>query len=148
MRSQVAGIGFGPSPFPPIADYAFLSDCEATCLVAPSGNVEWMCLPRMDGPSVFSALLDRHAGRFCVGPRDRTVPAGRRYVPGTMILETTWATSTGWLEVCDLLLVGPWRHDGGRSERYVRAPRALGGRADGLELHARSGAGAPDWRRR
>src|SRR5918912_4391600 len=50
------------SPFPPIADYGFLSDCEVTALIAPSGNVEWMCLPRMDSPSVFGALLDRGAG--------------------------------------------------------------------------------------
>jgi hypothetical protein len=41
------------SPFPPIADYGFLSDCETCVLIAPSGNVEWMCLPRMDSPSVF-----------------------------------------------------------------------------------------------
>jgi GH15 family glucan-1,4-alpha-glucosidase len=116
-------IPLGGSPFPPIADYALLSDCEVCALVAPGGNVEWLSLPQMDGPSVFSAILDRHAGRFCIAPRERTVPAGRRYVPGTMILETTWGTSTGWLEVCDLLLVGPWRHDAARSQRYVRAPR-------------------------
>jgi GH15 family glucan-1,4-alpha-glucosidase len=116
-------ISLGGSPFPPIADYALLSDCEVCALVAPSGNVEWLSLPQMDGPSVFSAILDRHAGRFRLGPRDRAVPAGRRYVPGTMILETTWATSTGWLEVSDALLIGPWRHDKQRSDRYVRAPR-------------------------
>src|SRR5215216_3936217 len=45
------------SPFPPIADYGFLSDCETCALVAPSGAIEWMCLPRYDGPSVFDALL-------------------------------------------------------------------------------------------
>ena len=61
---------FVRSPFPPIADYAFLSDCEATALVAPSGNVEWMCLPRMDSPSVFGAMLDRDAGGFRLGPAD------------------------------------------------------------------------------
>ena len=116
-------IPLGGSPFPPIADYALLSDCEVCALVAPSGNVEWLSLPRMDGPSVFSALLDRHAGRFRVGPLDRTVPAGRRYVAGTMILETTWGTSTGWLEVRDVLLVGPWRHDAARTARWVRTPR-------------------------
>jgi alpha,alpha-trehalase len=116
-------IPLGGSPFPPIAEYALLSDCEVCALVAPGGNVEWLSLPRMDGPSVFSGILDRHAGRFRVGPVNRTVPAGRRYVPGTMILETTWATPTGWLEVCDLLLVGPWHHDAERSHRYVRAPR-------------------------
>ena len=52
----------GGSPFPLIADYGFLSDCETCALVAPSGNVEWMCLPRMDTPSVFGAMLDREAG--------------------------------------------------------------------------------------
>jgi len=41
-----------PSPFPPIGDYGFLSDCETTALIAPSGNVEWLCLPRIDSPSV------------------------------------------------------------------------------------------------
>ncbi len=62
-------ISLGGSPFPPIADYALLSDCEVCALVAPSGNVEWLSLPRMDGPSVFAAILDRHAGRFRAGPR-------------------------------------------------------------------------------
>src|SRR5207302_3383864 len=70
------------SPFPPIADYAFLSDCEANALVAPSGRVEWMCLPRPDGPSVFGAILDRAAGSFRFAPSGITVPAGRRYLPG------------------------------------------------------------------
>jgi alpha,alpha-trehalase len=115
-------IPLGGSPFPSIADYALLSDCEVCALVAPSGNVEWLSLPQMDGPSVFSAILDRHAGRFRAGPVDRTIPAGRRYVPGTMILETTWGTPTGWLEVRDVLLIGPWHHDDERSQRYVRAP--------------------------
>jgi GH15 family glucan-1,4-alpha-glucosidase len=116
-------IPLGGSPFPPIADYGFLSDCETTALVALSGNIEWMCLPRMDGPSVFAGILDRHAGRFRVGPRDEAVPADRRYLPGTMILETTWGTPTGWLVVRDVLLVGPWHHGDERSNRYARSPR-------------------------
>jgi GH15 family glucan-1,4-alpha-glucosidase len=86
----------GGSPFPPVADYGFLSDCEVSALVAPSGNVEWMCLPRMDGPSVFAAMLDRGAGRFRLGPAEALVPSGRRYLPGTMVLETTWGYAD-WL---------------------------------------------------
>jgi alpha,alpha-trehalase len=116
-------IPLGGSPFPPIANYGFLSDCEVCALVAPSGNVEWMCLPRMDGPSVFAGILDRHAGRFRVGPRDEAVPADRRYLPGTMILETTWGTPTGWLVVRDVLVIGPWHHGDERSHRWARSPR-------------------------
>jgi alpha,alpha-trehalase len=112
----------GGSPFPPIADYGFLSDCVVTALVASNGSIEWMCLPRMDGPSVFGTVLDRGAGAFRLGPADVVVPAGRRYLPGTMVLETTWGTPTGWAVVRDVLLIGPWRHESSRSEMHHRAP--------------------------
>jgi GH15 family glucan-1,4-alpha-glucosidase len=123
MRQLIgAHAASGRSPFPPIAEYAFLSDCEATALVAPSGNVEWMCLPRMDSPSVFGAMLDREAGLFRFGPADVTVPTARRYLPGTMVLETSWGTRGGWIVVRDCLLVGPWRHDKERSHTHKRSP--------------------------
>ena len=112
----------GRSPFPPIADYAFLSDCEVNCLVAPSGAVEWMCLPRPDSPSVFSALLDRGAGTFRLGPYDEVVPAARRYLPGSLIVETTWQTRTGWLLVRDVLTMGPWHNVDERSRTHRRSP--------------------------
>ncbi len=112
----------GASAYPPIAEYGFLSDCESTALVAASSNVEWMCLPRMDSPSVFGAILDRDAGGFRFAPADITVPAARRYLPGTMILETSWGTPTGWCIVRDLLVIGPWRHHERRSQTHRRAP--------------------------
>ena len=109
------------SDFPPIAEYAFLSDCEDNCLIAPDGSVEWLCLPRPDSPSVFGALLDRGAGSFRFGPSSTTVPNHRRYVPGTMVVETTWHTPSGWLVVNDLLVI---RKEDGRTRRpgYRRAP--------------------------
>src|SRR6266567_2286369 len=110
------------SPFPPIADYGFLSDCEVTALVANSGNVEWMCLPRIDSPSVFGAILDRGAGGFRLGPADMSVPAARRYLPGTNVLETSWGTPTGWIIVRDLLVMGPWHHDDTLAHTHRRAP--------------------------
>jgi len=110
------------SPFPLIADYAFLSDCGTTALVAPNGNVEWLCLPRMDSPSVFAAILDRDAGGFRVAPADVSVPAARRYIPGTNVLETSWETRLGWLIVRDALSIGPWHHDSERSHSHRRSP--------------------------
>lgn len=117
-----AGPAAHRSPFPPIADYAFLSDCETTALVAPSGNVEWMCLPRMDSPSVFCTILDRHGGGFRLSPDSVEVPASRRYLPGTMILETSWSTGTGWCIVRDLLVIGPWHHETEMSNSHRRVP--------------------------
>ncbi|MBA3852378.1 MAG: glycoside hydrolase family 15 protein [Chloroflexi bacterium] len=112
----------GASPFPPIAEYGFLSDCETTALVAPSGNVEWLCVPRMDSPSVFGAILDRDAGGFRFGPADVMVPAARRYLPGTMVVETSWGTRGGWVIVRDALLMGPWDHQRERAATQRRAP--------------------------
>src|ERR1700733_16271363 len=77
------------SPFPPIAEYGFLSDCEVSALIAADGAAEWMCLPRMDSPSVFAACLDRGAGSFRLGPADSAVPSGRRDLPRAMVLEAT-----------------------------------------------------------
>ena len=122
MRQIVGDVPLGISAFPPIAEYAFLSDTECTALVAPSGNVEWMCVPRMDAPSIFAGMFDRDAGTFRLGPADQTVPAGRRYLPGTMVLETTWGTRTGWVIVRDVLLIGPWHHEDERSHTHRRSP--------------------------
>ena len=122
-RGGFVGDGSGvESAFPPIASYGFLSDSEVNALVASSGNIEWMCLPFPDSSSVFGAILDRSAGGFRVGPTDQIVPAGRRYLPGTMVLETSWQTPSGWVVVTDALLVGRWRHDSERSATYRRVP--------------------------
>jgi alpha,alpha-trehalase len=110
------------TPFPQIADYGFLSDCETCALVAPNGNVEWLCLPRFDSPSVFGSILDRGAGMFSLRPDGVNVPAARRYLPGTMVLETSWGTRGGWIIVRDVLLIGPWHHEEERSHTHRRSP--------------------------
>src|SRR6201986_4492785 len=110
------------SPSPPIADYAFLSDCEVTALVAPSGSVEWMCLPKMDGPSVFGSMLDRDAGWVRFGHDDVGVPRDRRSLPGTMVLETSWDCGQGWLVVRECLVMGPWQHDHPHGSTHIRPP--------------------------
>jgi alpha,alpha-trehalase len=100
-----------PSPFPPIADYAFLSNCHTGALVAPDGAVDWLCVPSFDAPSVFGSVLDREAGAFRFGPFAITHPTARAYEPGTNVLETTWKTPSGWVVVRDALTIGPWDHE-------------------------------------
>jgi GH15 family glucan-1,4-alpha-glucosidase len=109
------------SPFPPIADYAFLSDCHTGALVAPDGSVDWLCLPAFDSASVFGNILDRGAGSFRFGPYGIHVPTQRSYVPGTNVMTTTWHTPRGWVEVTDALAMGP-RHGPDTVTPHTRPP--------------------------
>ena len=106
----------------PIGGYGFLSDGEVSALLSPNGTVEWMCVPRFDSPSVFGRILGRHAGSFRISPDMVSVPAEMRYLPGTMVVETSWGTPTGWIIVRDALLIGPWHHENDRSRTYRRTP--------------------------
>jgi GH15 family glucan-1,4-alpha-glucosidase len=109
------------SPFPPIASYGFVSDCHTSALIAPDGAIEWLCMPRFDSPSVLGAVLDREAGSMRIGPAGVHAPLARRYLPGTLILETTWTTDTGWLIVLDALTITQWAPSG-RDERGMTRP--------------------------
>jgi alpha,alpha-trehalase len=100
-----------PSPFPPIADYAFLSNCHTGALVAPDGAIDWLCAPAFDSPSVFGSLLDREAGFWRFGPFGINHPSARVYEPGTNVLVTTWKTPSGWIVVRDALTMGPPDHE-------------------------------------
>jgi GH15 family glucan-1,4-alpha-glucosidase len=99
-----------PSPFTPIADYAFLSNCHTGALVAPDGAIDWLCVPAFDSPSVFASLLDREAGFLRFGPYGINHPTDRGYDPGTNVLVTTWKTPSGWIVVRDALTMGPRDH--------------------------------------
>ena len=110
-----------PSPFPPIADFAFLSNCHTGALVAPDGSIDWLCVPRFDAPSVFGSLLDRQAGYFRLGPFGINHPTARVYEPGTNVLSTTWKTPSGWLLVRDALTMGP-REGDDRITPHTRPP--------------------------
>ena len=120
-RTEAVHSAAAPSPFTPIANYAFLSDCHTGALVAPDGAVDWLCVPRFDSPSVFGSLLDRGAGTFRLGPFGINVPSERSYEPGTNTLLTTWKTPSGWAVVRDALTLGP-RHGEDTVTPHTRPP--------------------------
>lgn len=106
--------------FPPIGSYGFLSDCHTAALVSYDGSIEWLCLPRFDSPSAFGALLDRGAGHMSLRPKGVIVPIARRYEPGTLVIETTWVTDTGWVVVKDALTIAEWVPAGGDEHQQGR----------------------------
>jgi alpha,alpha-trehalase len=110
--------------FPPIGSYGFLSDCHTAALVSFFGAVEWLCFPRFDSPSAFAALLDRGAGHMGLRPKGVTVPISRRYEPGTLVVETTWVTDTGWVVVKDALTIAEWASAGEDDDRRGRPETA------------------------
>ena len=91
---------------PPIRDLALLSDCQSAALVTRDGTVAWWPAPRFDSPSAFSALLDDDAGHWSVRPAGR-FEAERRYIQGTLVLETTMRCSSGTLRLTDALALAP-----------------------------------------
>src|SRR5262249_17598956 len=112
-----------PSPFPPIADYAFLSNCHTGALLAPDGAIDWLCVPRFDSPSLFGSLLDRQAGSFRFGPFGINHPTTRIYEPGTNVVVTTWKTPSGWILVRDALTIGAREHED-KITPHTRPPAA------------------------
>ncbi|MFI9273160.1 trehalase-like domain-containing protein [Kitasatospora sp. NPDC052896] len=89
----------------PIGDHALLSDCRSAALVTSDGSVDWLCLPRFDSPAIFARLLDENAGHWSIRPTGQA-DISRRYVEDTLVLETTFRTTTGTAVLHDALALG------------------------------------------
>src|ERR687892_734218 len=88
--------------FKPIADYGLLADCNSSALVDRAGSIDWLCLPRYDSDAIFARLLDPNAGHWSIRPSG-SFTAERRYLPGTLVIETTFATDTGQVRLTDAM---------------------------------------------
>jgi GH15 family glucan-1,4-alpha-glucosidase len=89
----------------PIADYALLSDRHGSALVCRNGSVDWLCLPRFDSPAQLACLLDADAGHFRVVPQD-VQAINRRYLPESLVLETSFRCRNGSVTLRDALAMG------------------------------------------
>ena len=107
-----------------IEDYALIGDCETAALVAKDGSIDWLCLPRFDSPACFAALLDTpESGRWQLAPAGKS-RVSRRYVPHTLILETTFHTGGGIVTVTDFM---PRRARHPKIVRIVKGKRGVVG---------------------
>src|SRR5213592_4181259 len=89
--------------FTPIGDYGLLADCNSAALVARDGSIDWLCLPRFDSESVFGRILDPSAGHWSIRPVG-AFTSERRYLPGTLVIETTFTTDNGTVKLTDALV--------------------------------------------
>lgn len=113
----------------PISEYGLIADCNSAALVGSDGSIDWLCLPRYDSPAVFTRILGREAGHWSLAPSE-PFRSTRRYLPGTLVLETTFHTDSGVVRVTDAMAFkqGQRGHDLG-----LDAPHELLRLVEGVE---------------
>lgn len=120
----------GGADFEPIASYGMLSDCSSAALVSRTGSIDWLCLPRFDSPAVFCRLLDPRGGHWSIRPVE-PFEVRRRYLPGSLAVETTFTTTSGTVRLIDALgfIHGQRGHDlgAGAPHGLLRSVEGLAG---------------------
>jgi GH15 family glucan-1,4-alpha-glucosidase len=120
-----------PGRYRPIGDYAFLGDCHSGALVSSDGSVDWLCLPRLDSGSYFGRLLDRERGGWCaITATDPAARGSRRYVDGTLVLQTETTVPGGRVRVTDCLTM----RSGGARRPYRQLLRTVDGLQGAVDL--------------
>jgi GH15 family glucan-1,4-alpha-glucosidase len=138
LQGNVPGVGRGARRqkevaqprYPPIADYGLIGDCHSAALVHKSGSIDWCCMPRFDSGSCFGRLLDWDRGGYCsITPVEPGFVPSRRYVPDTMVLETTFRTGGGEARLFDCFTM---RRGGARNpyQQLLRVVEGVRGRLD------------------
>ena len=94
--------------YPSISDYGLISDMHSCALVSTAGSIDWCCFPRFDSNAIFGRLLDwQKGGYFQIAPKG-SYSVSREYLPGSNVLQTTFATDGGKARLTDFM---PVHHD-------------------------------------
>src|ERR687883_634035 len=132
-ESTAAPASARSAEFRPIAEYGLLADCNSAALIDRSGSVDWLCLPRYDSDAVFARILDPDAGHWSIRPAGEFA-VERRYVPGTLVVETTFTTDAGSVRLTDAMAFaeGQRGHDLGYDAPHeiLRAVEGVAGEVD------------------
>src|SRR3954462_13767820 len=120
--------------FTPIGEYGLLADCNSAALVGRDGSIDWLCLPRYDSDAIFARILDPDGGHWSIRPAGEYAVA-RRYVPGTLVIETTFTTAGGVVRVRDAMAFAPGQrgHDLGYDAPH-QVLRSVEGVSGSVEL--------------
>jgi GH15 family glucan-1,4-alpha-glucosidase len=110
--------------YQPINAYGVIGDCHSVVLVAPDGAIDWGCLPDFDSPAVFCRLLDaEHGGYYQIAPTDKTIPGTQRYLRGSNVLQTRFASTAGEIVLTDFMPVetlNAWPYQGMNNNTWTR----------------------------
>ena len=116
--------------YPPIGDYAYISDCHCCALISRDGSIDWCCMPRIDSGSCFGRLLDWEKGGYCGIHPTGAFQSSRHYLDNTLILETTFQTGKGRARLIDFF---PMK-EGGAYKPHQQIIRIIEGLSGEIEL--------------
>ena len=102
ITQSASATAHGEEPSQPVANYGLLADCNSAALVDRDGSIDWLCMPRYDSDAVFARLLDPNAGHWSIRPTSEYT-VERRYLPGTLAIETTFSTTAGSVRLTDAM---------------------------------------------
>ena len=84
-------------------NYGVIGNCRTAALISQNGNIEWLCFPDFDSPSIFASMLDREKGGAFGFEVSGDYRITQNYVPHTNILSTQFSSDEGEFVVLDYM---------------------------------------------
>lgn len=95
--------GQEPVRYKPLEDYGIIGNLETCALVAKNGSIDWLCLPHLESPSVFGALLDKDKGGFFILRPKGSFKSEQKYIDRTNVLQTRFSALAGEATLTDFM---------------------------------------------